>query len=507
MPERCRWEKRTYLLGAFLSVLLTVAASDSVLGVAILGQGDFDFYLDIASIPSSSGGAIQLIQIAVPTKEIRYLEQGGAFRADIRLTLDLKSENRSLVRKAVRLRDSRSQLPKVADLSSFLCYVDSIEVAPGKYSLSIVVEDMGRRKMTLIGLLRGKHAESTVKDAVVEVKAPAPESLMLAEPVLVWSIGRDRSVIPNPMQIYGLRRDTLVALVSALIPVTCRADSIAIRVGISKVAGDFIDELRATVPIINRKAEFTVSFDLVTYGAGEYRLEVEAETGDGLAAVSGKDFTVAWELVNWQRSARDLYTEARFVLDAEEYDRFKDLSLGEQEAMLKKAWQKLDPTPETSINENYQKFLERVRYANAQYGTFERGVVSDRGNIYVRFGPPDEIVVRPVPKDQSELVSGMEKIGNEYEIVLEGSLGDTDQKIKDLRPRIVSPERQRAARGNVGGDTGSFEIWSYNFKGDPIFPGDRMMTVKSGLRFLFLDSEGYGNYRLMGTSEDMYLGQ
>ncbi len=30
------------------------------------------------------------------------------------------------------------------------------------------------------------------------------------------------------------------------------------------------------------------------------------------------------------------------------------------------------------------------------------------------------------------------------------------------------------------------------------------MTLKSGLRFLFLDSDGYGDYRLVGTSEDMY---
>jgi len=59
----------------------------------------------------------------------------------------------------------------------------------------------------------------------------------------------------------------------------------------------------------------------------------------------------------------------------------------------------------------------------------------------------------------------------------------------------------------VGDDVGSFEIWNYNFKGDPILPDDKGMTLKQGLRLLFLDKDGIGAYRLVGSSEEMSTGE
>jgi hypothetical protein len=58
----------------------------------------------------------------------------------------------------------------------------------------------------------------------------------------------------------------------------------------------------------------------------------------------------------------------------------------------------------------------------------------------------------------------------------------------------------------VGSDVGSFEVWGYNVRGDPILVDDKGMTVAQGLRFLFLDKDGIGAYHLVGSSEDMTKG-
>jgi len=504
MRDWRRKGSRIHLLGAFLPALIVFAAGGVPSAASLVGSGDFDFYVDVASLPTGTGEAMQLLQVAVPTKELRYEERGGVFRADVRVTFDLRAGGESIFRKAVQLRDSRSAPPSVKDLSSFLCHVDSCSVAPGRYTLTVTVEDLQKRKRTLLGWVRKSYASSVVKEAAIEVAALETGALALGDPVLVWSIDGDGGVIPNPMQIYGLRKDTLTVLANAVLPPPARADSVRVRIVVTKAAGDAIDEKRLSVPLRDGRGSFTESFDLAAYVAGDYRVLVEAEAGDGFFAAAGKDFTVAWELLNWQRPVRDILVEAGFVFDDDEYERFKRMTLGEQEARLAAAWKKIDPTPQTTVNEAYVAFIARVRYADGHFGVFQRGATSDRGVTYIRFGPPDEIIVRPVPKDRADLLSGMEKIGDEYEIVLEGSRSDQDAMIRDTRPRIVSPERQRATRGNVGGDAGSFEIWTYNVKGDPIFPGDTGMTLKSGLRFLFLDSDGYGDYRLVGTSEDMY---
>lgn len=505
MRDRRRTGSRIHLLGAILPALFVLAAADPS-GASLVGRGDFDFYLDIASLPGWTGEVTQLLQVAVPTKELRYEERDGVYRAEARITFDLRAGGESVFRKAVQLRDSRSAPPQVKDLSSFLCHVDSCAVVPGRYTLTVTVEDLQRRKQTLLGWLRKSYASSIVKEAIVEAAAPEAGALAIGDPILVWAIDAAGGVIPNPMRIYGLRKDTLSVVASAALPPGFGADSVRVRVEVAKASGEPLAEKRLAVPVRDGRGAFIQWFDLATYPAGDYRVLVEAEAGEGLFAAAGKDFTVAWELINWQRPTRDILLEAGFLFGEEEYEAFKRLTLGEQEARLRNAWQKIDPTPQTAVNEAHARFIARVRHADRYYGVYQRGATSDRGVVYIRFGPPDEIIVRPVPKDRADLLAGMQRIGDEYEIVLEGSRSDQAAMIRDVRPTIVSPERQRATRGNVGGDAASFEIWSYNMKGDPIFPGDTGMTLKAGMRFLFLDSDGYGDYRLVGTSEDMYTG-
>lgn len=491
-----------YLLGAAAAACFALAIPGGAGGAALLGRGDFDAYIDIASLPAGAGETMQLFQVAVPVKDLRYAERDGSFRADVRVTIDLAADGTSVFHTTVQMRDSRGEPPRAKDLSAFLCHVDTCVVSPGTYRLTVRVEDLQRRKSTLLGWLRKQYAQSIVKEAVIEARSFPRGEIALGDPILVWSVDRAGGIIPNPMQIYGLRRDTLSVLVSAALPAP--ADSARFRFSLGGENGEPIEERLVVRATPGGKALFAEAFDLTTFPAGAYRVVVEAEDGTGLYAAAGKDFTVAWELLNWQRPSRDILAEAEFVFNEKQYGEFKEMSLGEQEATLKAFWKKLDPTPQTAVNETYEKYLARVRYADAHFSLFERGSRTDRGFVYVRFGPPDEIVTRPVPKDRAELGEGLEKIGDEYKIIVDGSEGQLSQRMKNTAPTIVSPERQRATRGNVGDDTGSFEIWSYNLKGDPLLPGDEGMTLKQGFRFLFLDADGYGDYRLVGTSEDMF---
>ena len=217
MHDRRRAGSRINLLGAILPALVVLVAG-GLQGASLIGRGDFDFYVDIASLPARSGGAMQLLQIAVPTKELQYSKRDGLYEAGIRVTVDIRAGDESVFRNAVELRDSRSGPPAVKDLSSFLCRIDSCSLDPGLYALTVKVEDLGRPKKTLLGLVRKSYASSIVEKAPIEVVAPPPGSLAVGDPVLVWSIDRDGGVIPNPMQIYGLRKDTLTVLANVALP-------------------------------------------------------------------------------------------------------------------------------------------------------------------------------------------------------------------------------------------------------------------------------------------------
>jgi len=54
-------------------------------------------------------------------------------------------------------------------------------------------------------------------------------------------------------------------------------------------------------------------------------------------------------------------------------------------------WKDMDPTPETEYNELMDEYYKRVSYANENFDGWKEGWETDRGMIYILFGPPDRI--------------------------------------------------------------------------------------------------------------------
>jgi GWxTD domain-containing protein len=58
-------------------------------------------------------------------------------------------------------------------------------------------------------------------------------------------------------------------------------------------------------------------------------------------------------------------------------------------------WKKRDPDPQTPRNELMEEYYQRVAYANNNFATFTEGWKSDRGMIYIRLGPPENVERHP----------------------------------------------------------------------------------------------------------------
>ena len=54
-------------------------------------------------------------------------------------------------------------------------------------------------------------------------------------------------------------------------------------------------------------------------------------------------------------------------------------------------WKDLDPTPDTEYNELMDEYYRRVSYANENFDGWKEGWETDRGMIYILFGPPDRV--------------------------------------------------------------------------------------------------------------------
>jgi GWxTD domain-containing protein len=84
--------------------------------------------------------------------------------------------------------------------------------------------------------------------------------------------------------------------------------------------------------------------------------------------------------------------DVRWIITDEEMSAFKQLSNDEErDQFIESFWQRRDPTPDTAENEYKEEHYRRIAYANEHFAAGKAGFRTDRGRIYVMFGPPDQI--------------------------------------------------------------------------------------------------------------------
>ncbi|MCW5978228.1 MAG: GWxTD domain-containing protein [Bryobacteraceae bacterium] len=91
-----------------------------------------------------------------------------------------------------------------------------------------------------------------------------------------------------------------------------------------------------------------------------------------------------------------LNEDVSYVITDEERSAWKKLQTAEEmEQFIEQFWLRRDPTPDTAENEYKEEHYRRIAYANERYASGIPGWKTDRGRIYITFGPPDEIESHP----------------------------------------------------------------------------------------------------------------
>jgi GWxTD domain-containing protein len=173
-----------------------------------------------------------------------------------------------------------------------------------------------------------------------------------------------------------------------------------------------------------------------------------------------------------------LNEDVRWIITPEELTAFKQLSNDEErDQFIEQFWLRRDPTPDTEENEFKEEHYRRIAYANEHFAAGKAGWRTDRGRIYIVFGPPDEIESHPS--------------GGDYQRPLEEGGGETS--------------------------TYPFETWRYRYiEGlgshsqeviiefvDPCMCGDYHMTIDPNEKDALLHTPGAGLtlYEQMGLAQ------
>jgi GWxTD domain-containing protein len=153
-----------------------------------------------------------------------------------------------------------------------------------------------------------------------------------------------------------------------------------------------------------------------------------------------------------------------YIISDEERKAFKQLSNDEErDQFIEAFWQRRDPTPDTEENEFKEEHYRRIEYANEHFPAGIPGWKTDRGRIYIMYGPPDEIEAHPS--------------GGTYERPIEEGGGETSTyPFEDWRYRYLEGVGQEVMIEFV----------------DPCMCGDFHMTLDRGEKDALLHTPGGG---------------
>jgi GWxTD domain-containing protein len=91
-----------------------------------------------------------------------------------------------------------------------------------------------------------------------------------------------------------------------------------------------------------------------------------------------------------------LTEEVPYIITKEERDAFLRLATNEErEQYIEEFWRRRNPDPDSPENGYREEHYRRIAYANERFSSGIPGWKTDRGHIYILWGPPDELESHP----------------------------------------------------------------------------------------------------------------
>lgn len=363
-------------------------------------------------------------------------------------------------------------------------------IQPGTWAVTLQLTDADGGESVAVGVLEAGPAE--------EPRMSDPE----------FQLSTRNGTLPWPDRVYGLNQDTLEVYFEVEAQALVGPQPFVFEVHDPRYG--VLDQQQLLLDLDSGRSATVWKLPVLDFPEGSYGLRVvppwEAD------AVPLKEFSISWRIDRALEGGDDLMVEAELALLPEDFEQMGRLSRARQIQFLHEFWSIVDPTPGTERNETRDRFVARIAEANRIYHSHRGpGALSDRGRIFVRFGRPEQVDAEVIPRNGDDLEIAIGNLHDIYSPEIEGVMargdyyGDpgTGPRVQpatrpggsaDFSSETATDLRRNAARA---GREGGFEVWKYEYIGQPLLEHHRPgLSEQQHIRFIFVDRQGVGDYRL-----------
>lgn len=472
-------------------------------------RGDIIFYADIVTFYEGGDRNIEEINCVVPNEQIRFVKKGDVYAARLKYTVKVADEDGRTVEATEKIISvSAPSADDAVDRTVVQVLQSKVTVAAGRYRIRVAIEDLNARKKTILSYLFRRYKTGEV-ETVVDSKQFESGQISISDIEFARGVTRteegvfqkpDYEIVPNAQRRYGKLLPELAVFYEVYdLRGAGRGDSVAATYSIVSREGNAM--FTSETPLAPHGERFSAAavFDVTALTGGSYSLDVTLRDRAGdVLATSTRKFDMVWSILSWGQYENEKIEDMAFILNEREMQEFKALSPGDQEKFLVDFWRHLDPTPETADNEAMLEHYRRISFSDQHYGTAGvRGAISDRGRIYIKYGPPDDV----------------QSFYSDYEFIRDkrDMEGGTNPVLTDPFARVGIKAGQDATeseddvlsdqRGGTTVHGKPYETWAYDGPGDPVRRLADRMASSAGMRFMFVDERGIGDYKMIYSSE------
>jgi GWxTD domain-containing protein len=345
----------------------------------------------------------------IPFALLDPLSRGSDGQAVYRVTVSVRdSANLELVRQTWT-RSVPARFLSAARSSTVEHF--TFAAMPGAYSVEVTVRD------SATGRTARRQLRMTSYPAV-----PAASDLLLATALRLVtgadSVPRSGELRKGSVIIEAADRPLLTprqAQIGYYLERYAQApETAAVSIRVARATGErLVTTAAQQVPFAAGGGATRGMVDLAGLPPGDYSFEVVVQGRDTLVTrqapfrMGGLESAVAAEAVDAadkfaamsEAQLDTLYAPLVYLMASDEVGIYGSLTLDGKRGYLRWFWGKRDPTPGTPRNEAQEDFYSRIAEANRRFregGAAEiPGWRTDRGRIFIKYGPPQDVLQRP----------------------------------------------------------------------------------------------------------------
>jgi GWxTD domain-containing protein len=343
-------------------------------------QGSLIFYLQQQVAYDSLGRSRGEFSYSLAANQLQFISRGNSYQAGYSVAVIVfDSRGRQAAGdswdRAIRMEDYQ-QLQKG---DSILADTLLLPLPPGKYRVRVIIKDAHSAKTG--------QFERPLKVA----SQPADGHVTGVR----FERDYNGQIIPWPSRVYG--EGAGPPIISLSLPSLGR-DTVAVSAALINHRTQ--REVWRRKQSFKRRPEIRTVLPVDSLADGNYRLILEQDDQGQVVWREEYMLMVQNQSLISQGDYLERIAQVECIARRAEFDSLRRAEPHQRDSLWQSFWKSRDPTPDTERNEYREAYYQKINYANLNYGNSIRpGWRTDRGRIYIKYGPPDEVEKHPLEID------------------------------------------------------------------------------------------------------------